>query len=224
MRTDKIMQRKVFLALFLVSTLAFSLGCKTTSDQAKSPASTVDLDRLANMMTGVFSSASQAAADPDNFQDTRLIMLPIWTTRTDGHWLYVEKALGVREDIPYKQRVYHLYMRQDQKLVCDIYQLPGDPLKYAGARRDLSAFSGLTPDSLITMADCRILFTLQADGGFSGQTEGKGCDGGLPGSRYTITELTISDSVLVSWEKGFNDSGKQVWGGAAGYRYIKEGN
>ena len=52
------------------------------------------LDQLAAWMTGTFSSASQAAADPAHFFDIRLIMVPIWEDLAQGdeRWLYVEQA------------------------------------------------------------------------------------------------------------------------------------
>jgi hypothetical protein len=55
-------------------------------------------------MTGSFSSAEQAAADT-NYFDIRLEIVPIWTTRADGHWLYVEQAAAGYLERPYRQRV-----------------------------------------------------------------------------------------------------------------------
>ncbi|MBS4016235.1 MAG: hypothetical protein KGZ86_07390, partial [Candidatus Latescibacteria bacterium] len=66
-----------------------------------------DLQRLADYMTGYFSSEAQALADTDYF-DIRLRMQRVWQNRTDGYWLYVEQAVAGYEAKPYRQRVYRV--------------------------------------------------------------------------------------------------------------------
>jgi hypothetical protein len=53
------------------------------------------LDTVAAWMTGSFSSAAQAAADPD-FRDIRLHVAPIWPEAGGVRWLYVEQAAADR--------------------------------------------------------------------------------------------------------------------------------
>ena len=69
------------------------------------------LRALATAMTGNFTSAEQAKADPD-FKVIHLHIAPIWTERTDGPWLYMEQAAASSLDKPYRQRIYHLHARE----------------------------------------------------------------------------------------------------------------
>ncbi len=90
--------------------------------------------RLAVWMTGSFSSATQAAAEPDDDFDIRLFMQPIWTERADGCWLSVEQAAASALERPYRQRVDHL-VDTGTGPRSDVFELPGDPLDFAVARR-----------------------------------------------------------------------------------------
>ena len=114
----------------LASSLLLSLtACSTTSTSRES------IDELAAWMTGSFSSAAQAAADPE-YRDIRLHMAPIRTSRADGRWLYVEQAVAEKQEKPYRQRVH----RDEHGLVSDVYELPGNPLDFAGAWNNTIAF------------------------------------------------------------------------------------
>ncbi|MDH3592370.1 MAG: CpcT/CpeT family chromophore lyase, partial [Planctomycetota bacterium] len=84
-------------------------GCRSPQAAARP-----DLALLTERMTGTFSSREQAVADPDNFRAIRLVMLPIWTQRGDGPWLYVEQAAEDALGRPYRQRVYRLVVLADK--------------------------------------------------------------------------------------------------------------
>ena len=71
------------------------------------PASADELDTLVEWMTGSFSSQAQAQAD-ERYYDIRLEMVPIWTDRDDGRWLYVEQAAASALERPYRQRIYRV--------------------------------------------------------------------------------------------------------------------
>ena len=86
-----------------------TIGCQAAPvSKPKSPTG-----MLAEWMSGSFSSAAQAADDPENYFDIRLEMVPIWSERSDGPWLYVEQAAASALDRPYRQRVYHLVETED---------------------------------------------------------------------------------------------------------------
>jgi hypothetical protein len=179
-----------------------------------------DLDRLVAWMSGSFSSQEQAAADPD-YRDIRLHMAPIWKDRADGHWLYVEQAVASSADKPYRQRVYHVIQRADGSFESSVFKLPGDPLKYAGAWKNPAMFSELKPSDLEPRTGCSIVLTKKGDL-FEGSTTGKECPSDLRGAVYATSEVRIESSRMVSWDRGFDEKGEQVWGAAkAGYEFKK---
>ncbi len=180
-----------------------------------------DVQRLAAMMAGSYSSAAQAAAD-SAFFDVRLRMVPIWTARTDGRWLYVEQAIADSQDKPYRQRVYRVTQDADGTLQSIVYALPTAPLRFAGEWRKDEPLASLTPDSLSMRDGCAILLRQLPDGSYRGATHEHDCPSDLRGARYATSEVTVRDSLLESWDRGFDAKGTQVWGSVAGpYRFVK---
>ena len=57
---------------------------------------------------------------------------------------------------------------------------------------------------------------------YVGATQGQGCISTLRGAAYATSEVEISESVLVSWDRGWDNSGEQAWGATAGgYEFVK---
>lgn len=182
------------------------------------------LARLARMMAGSFSSAKQAA-ESEGYLDIRLRMTPIWTGRGDGPWLYVEQARGDSLDRPYRQRVYRLLAREAGGLteyVSEVYELPGDPLAFAGAWGDPAKLASVEPSALVPRTGCEVVLR-DRDRGFEGSTVGRSCPSSLRGASYATSEVRITEDGLVSWDRGFDAEGKQVWGAErGGYRFLRE--
>lgn len=211
----------VFLCLVGLVSLAGS-GCATTGPSARV---TGQLDQLQSLMTGSFSSARQAAADPDNFRDVRLVMTPIWEGRDrSARWLYVEQAMADSLDRPYRQRIYRLSEGVTEgTLESAVYELPGDPLAWAGAWRYPDTFDQLTEKDLSPRSGCTIVLKLESPGVFAGSTLGSGCPSVLRGATYATSEVRITSESLTSWDRGWNSSGEQVWGATVGgYVFVRE--
>ncbi len=211
-----------------VTTLLVSLavllsgGCRTPGPTAASSAAD-DVRTLCAWMTGPFSSAAQAAADPEHYRDIRLHMVPIWPGRADGPWLYVEQAAATALDRPYRQRVYRLRARPDGAIESAVYTLPGDPRVWAGAWREPERFAALRPEELQPRTGCALVLRRQPDGSFRGSTVGTGCESTLQGARYATSEATIWPDRMVTWDRGFDAEGRQVWGAEkGGYEFRKE--
>lgn len=186
------------------------------------------VEDAAAMMSGWFDSADQAESDPDNFFHIRLVMTPVWVDRTDGTWLYVEQAAIGAFERPYRQRIYHVHAPAGA-IQSDVYTLPGEASAFAGAYRDPTRFDGLTPDDLTIRSGCAIhlSFDPAADlgrGAFVGSTFEDGCGSTLRGATYATSEVVITASELVSWDRGWDAAGEQVWGATAGgYVFRKRG-
>jgi CpeT protein len=189
---------------------------------AAQPASTL-LSTLISYMVGSFDSQDQAAKQPDDFMDIRLHMAPIWPARTDAKWLYIEQATGARQDRPYRQRIYRVTQIDATTFRSEVFELPGDPLKFAGAFADTSKLNSVTPEALKLRDGCDITLVYNpANATFTGSTRERACPSDLRGAAYASSDVTISSSMLISWDRGFNSEGKQVWGAEkAGYQFAK---
>jgi hypothetical protein len=188
------------------------------------PAAGGDLALLVSWMSGSFSSEAQSKGDGDFF-DIRLEMAPIWTDRTDGFWLYVEQAAADHRDKPYRQRVYHLTLQEDGTIRSDIYALPGEPLDYAGAWKDPAVLDDLQPGALVLRTGCAVMLRKTAGDRFEGGTAGHDCASSLRGARYATSEVVVTPHQMVSWDRGYDKAGEQIWGAVkGGYIFIKVEN
>jgi hypothetical protein len=181
------------------------------------------LRELERCLTGSFSSAEQARQDTAYF-DIRLHMVRIWPLRTDGVWLYVEQVMAGRDHTPYRQRVYHLTQPDDSTFRSDVFLLPGRE-RFAGAWQLPTPLEHLDPDSLIPRTGCSIFLRRTAACRFTGSTQAQLCPSELRGAAYATSEAVISDSFMISWDRGFDAGGNQVWGATRGgyvFRRISE--
>lgn len=195
-------------------TLAFTVAIFFTNAQAQS-----DLETISSWLEGSFSSEEQAKTDSDYFHIT-LEMKPIWQNREDGKWLYVEQAVAIKKDKPYRQRVYHL-TQNGKKIISEIYTLP-NPLRFAGDWKKENPLATLTPDSLTVREGCAMFMERKDSETFVGSTNGKDCKSNLRGASYATSEATITKEKLVSWDRGFNEKDEHIWGAEkGGYIFMK---
>lgn len=180
-----------------------------------------DVDILTNWMTGSFSSEEQANSD-SNYFNIELEMVQIWRDRTDGSWIYAEQAVAEYKDKPYRQRVYQLKKRKDGKIESLVYTIP-DPLRFAGEFIKNIPLLRITPDSLSLRENCDVVLFRVDEGYFDGGTVGNNCKSDLHGATYATSLVTIMEDRVISWDRGFDENDKQVWGAEkGGYIFIKK--
>ncbi len=199
----------------LISALLFFIFSQQFCCQQES-----DLETLVNWMTGSFNSEAQSLSDSD-YYNISLEMHRIWKDRDDGYWLYVEQAVTSTKDKPYRQRIYNIY--QDKDVIKSvIYTIP-DEKRFIGAWRNVSLFDQLSPSELETRDGCEVIIRRKDDETFVGSTVDKNCASNLRGATYATTEVIICQKQMISWDRGFNEKGEQVWGAAkGGYIFDKQ--
>ncbi|MEY4118526.1 MAG: phycocyanobilin lyase CpcT [Planctomycetota bacterium] len=199
--------------LLLVAAALLLPACRTA------PSATV-----ARMLAGSYSSAEQSKADPEFFE-VHLKMAPIWTDRTDGHWLYVEQAMSTALDKPYRQRIYNVIDAGDGAVLSLVYELP-NAAERIGAWRDPSVFDADSPERLTKRDGCAI--RLESKNGakealWVGSTNGKECLSSLRGATYATSEVRMTAGRLETWDRGFDANDQQVWGAKKGpYVFVKD--
>lgn len=207
------------MAAGLLGSMVLGLcGCGATRAAQREPNALDNMRTavLASILTGSFSSAAQAEADPENYFDIRLEMVPIWRERTDGRWMYVEQAAASALDRPYRQRVYRLTSPRRDLYRSDVYELP-DPGAVTGWHATPERFDAMTPDDLTLRDGCAIVMSYDPDtAGFVGSTVGTGCASALRGAAYATSEVKLMYGRLETWDRGFDADGNQVWGATEG--------
>jgi hypothetical protein len=214
--------RSLFAAALVLGLAACASAPPSDADVAARADPEADVRAVATWMTGTFSSAEQHAAAPDDYFDIRLVMVPVWTDRTDGVWLYVEQAVGDHLEAPYRQRVYRLSREGEGEVASDVYTLPGEAKRFAGAWRQPVPLADVKPEDLTLRAGCTVHLRRTADGAWEGGTRGAGCASELRGAKYATTEIRLEDGLLRAWDRGHTEAGDQVWGPAKGpYRFVR---
>jgi CpeT protein len=178
-------------------------------------AQTIGLMRFEQFLTGSFSSYAQSQRDPE-FYEIVLNMVPIWEDRDDGPWLYVEQAVASNAEQPYRQRVYHLEQIDKNSYSSSVYSFE-NPEQFAGAYRDEMPLAELTPEDLSIRVGCAIVVSWDEDQrAFVGSTNGRDCQSELRGASYATSQVLLRKDRLVTWDRGYDANGEQVWGAVKG--------
>ena len=81
---------------------------------------------------------------------------------------------------------------------------------------------GLIPDSPVLREGCKVVLYRVDEGYFEGSTVDNNCNSNLHGASYATSEVIIKEDRLISWDRGFDENDKQVWGAEkGGYVFIK---
>lgn len=198
----------MFTRIFLTIIIALIFA------ESRSQTKSTDTEALVKLMEGSFSSEEQSKSDSDYF-DIRLHMTRIWKDRTDAYWLYAEQAMAEQQDKPYRQRIYRITNTSDGRFESTVFIFP-DPLRLAGAWKSENPLSELTPDSLSEREGCTVILALMTEGVYSGGTTGTNCSSDLRGAKYAVSEVTVTPSGLITWDRGFDENNNQVWGAVKG--------
>ncbi|MBL0129533.1 MAG: chromophore lyase CpcT/CpeT [Flavobacteriales bacterium] len=177
------------------------------------------LEQIAYTLAGSYTSAEQAKSDTSYFE-IELEMVRIWPKRKDGAWFYVEQAIAANKAKPYRQRVYHVREINDSTYTSDIHTIKGGEALF-GIYKDPLALEAINPDSLGLLDGCTI--TLQRRGSvYVGSTRGRDCANAWGKAAYATSEVSVFTDRMVSWDRGYDDKGVQVWGAEkGGYVFVK---
>jgi hypothetical protein len=212
---------------FFILPAALLLGCGAAAPFASAPAGTfaaaavpgnepvrdAELVKLGSWMVGSYASTAQAVADPAFF-DVRLHIARIWRWRSDAIWLYVEQAMATLQDAPYRQRVYRLTRVAADRFESAVLTLP-DPGSAIGAWKSANPLPHLTPAALLDRTGCGV-YLARTEAGYGGGTEGLSCGSDINGAKYATSEVSVDGRRLISWDRGYDAAGRQVWGARKG--------
>lgn len=238
---------KSALSLALLICIGSILGCTSDRSTTQSQPTTTDntlalhATRVANYLTGSFTSSAQAKADPENYFDIHLHATPIWagtdtaTTKEQAIWLYVEQATATAIDRPYRQRIYRIASVTDPTLRSQGYTVQSEvftlanPLRFAGAWTNPEELNTLSPSDLEQRTGCTVYLKPAETSAnrnnqtiYTGSTLGTGCESTLAGAAYATSTVTIEPHRILSWDQGFDAQHNQVWGAISeGYIFIR---
>lgn len=198
--------KKIIVLLAVIIAVSCKLG------QNKSTQKDAELTELVNLMQGTYSSEKQAAADT-SYYSISLRMIPIWKNK--GNYLYVEQALFKKQDKPYRVRIYKVSRKNNEEFVSEIHTLKNEK-EWIGKWRTPEAFDALSENDIELKPGCEVVLKRIGKNHFSGSTGAKTCPSELRGASYATSKVTIKEGQIISWDQGFDQNDKQVWGATQG--------
>ena len=177
------------------------------------------VNQLADWLSGSFNSKEQSLKDT-SYYHINLEIVRIWPERLDGIWLYVEQAMAENMEKPYRQRAYRLTQTEKNTFESAIYTF-NDPVRFAGHPELINK---LPIDSINKKEGCSVFLSWNhEENSFIGKTGERTCPSELRGASYATSEVKLKENMLLSWDRGFNDDGVQVWGAErGGYIFLKQ--
>ncbi|HMQ21530.1 MAG TPA: chromophore lyase CpcT/CpeT [Planctomycetota bacterium] len=196
-------------------TIAFWLAGAALFQSCASGPAAVSLDEVARWFSGSYSNRKQAELLPQDFDEQRLTVVRVWEGRGDGPWLYAR--FETKDGRLLRHCVYRLRSDGDQRglrVVLEVYDVPGDPGRFAGIAAHPEHFVSLRREDLTLVEPCSITL-LKQQGAWVGGTQGRAC-AERPGAKYTTRIVRLFEDRFESWLRGFDARGEQVFGATAG--------
>ncbi|MEO0404468.1 MAG: chromophore lyase CpcT/CpeT [Bacteroidota bacterium] len=216
---------KRLIPLFTVLVL-FLFACGSNKDVVEASSSLEGIGgssdqefmELVNRMTGSFSSAQQAENDSD-FYSIDLHMTP-FKYENGVQYFYVEQSLSSTPESPYRQRVYQV-KREDAETIGSAIYLINNEKDFIGAHLKPEMLDAMSMDSIAIKEGCAVYLKKKEDE-FQGSTVEGDCLSDFRGASYTTSEVSIHLNKVVSWDRGWDKEGNQVWGATkSGYIFKK---
>jgi CpeT protein len=172
-------------------------------------------ERLYAWLQGTFDSEAQSQTSPAYFA-VGLRICPVSAPELGERVLYVEQALLSSPSAPYRQRLYVIEPTPGMEQTMGrsrVLEL-AEPSSHVGTCDDPAA-------ALFTAQDASELVGCHVDLAWDGEqlvggTDGASCASDFQGATYATSEVTLTAERLESWDRGFDESGEQVWGATQG--------
>jgi hypothetical protein len=188
--------------------------------EARTPQGQDQLELMLSFLEGAWLSGPDSVAPADT-TPVVLRLVPIWAGRPGERWLYGEFSSPDGDSRPFRQRVYRIG-EGGGKITGIVYDLPGDPARFAGEWRKARPLETLSPADLVERTGCRMQFQKALLSWFEGATMGRECKPGVPGATYDVVTVMFGTDFLKYWERGFDGKGEQVTGSRAGPLNMKK--
>jgi hypothetical protein len=169
-----------------------------------------NLETFAKWLPGTYSTEK---ADNKNSKTPNLCLhvVPMWQGYSDGPWFYLEQVDTAKPEKPTRQVVLHLVENEDGTITCENWDIR-TKAKWVGAWSSPEKFEAMTKKDLNGFSSY-FVYTREADGSFKGGTpDDMEFTSNFQGaSRFTNVSVLTANSYY-TWDRGYTDKGKLVWG------------
>jgi CpeT protein len=169
-----------------------------------------DFITLTHWMAGEFSNYQQALAQPSLFAHIHIFFRPLPVEFFAGVGFYYNLWA------PYRQGVHRL-VDQNGHVYIENYGL-ADPVRFAGAARELSILHSITPNDIQRRHHCSMVFHREGDHFCGGVEPGNACLIPKNGVQtYLVSDVEVTETTWMSLDRGMDvQTHEQVWGSEHG--------
>jgi hypothetical protein len=185
------------------------------------------LERLASLLAGEFTNASQALDSTAWFVNLRLWQRPVAGLDPASRWLFLEQANVLKTDQPYRQRLLRLYQDNGQ-LWGQFFQFR-DALSVLGGGQHPERLHGLTLAQVQLLSGCRLAIAPSVRGFRAALPAGCRCFFDYAGQQREVElgfEVESQGDIIqyLSYDRGIDpQTGQGLWGALMGpYRFVKD--
>ena len=172
-----------------------------------------NIKRYTKSISGVFWTEEQHRRD--STFDNVIVRTNLIRKDDDGtYWMYTEQG-EVKDYTPYRKRVYEL--KEVEGVIWQRIYYIKDEKRFSYLNS-----TEITQEDVIPKEGCDIWIIVDDDGNYNGNTDGKNCVATFRGSSYVTTDFWVYKGKILSWERGWNENGEQVWGSERGYYIYKK--
>lgn len=206
------MKFKPLLSVFLLAI--------ATPAQAQTPLGQ-QVNEVVAHLVGVMDTSAQAAANP-SLSHVRMttckVRLQGRSLQPDAVYLYQEQALASDLAKPYRQRLLEISPSVYSQSVRSLSFRLAAPEKLVGLC-DQPDTSRIVEASAISTPVCSV-FLKRSGADYIGRTPIDGCPANVRGAVRITNQITLHKAGMDTWDRGYDASGKQVWGAKAqSYQY-----
>ena len=200
-----------------LSLLIFSIILVASCDEVGNRDS--EIEEFINAITGIFSSEDQSKKEV-GYTNLTLVNTRIWEDRL-GYWIYSENFLTDQPNKVFLQRIINIERIDSITLKTTRYALK-KPDTYKNAWKNTELFYNLNKEDLVYKVGCEMYYSKKTSTIYHGQNKPKSCLSELENVTFLMSNIVLSEDKISVWVKGYNDSGKQVWGKIKGpYQYVR---
>lgn len=200
-----------------LTALLIGCGCAPTEEEPVVEETFDVAAELAVRLSGTFDSSEQASEDT-SYYAVQLIACPVDAPRLGATVLYIEQALADSPSEPYRQRLYVIEALPDAddgspRVRSSIYTIDNEA-EAVGLCADSETWSFKAKQAELRDG-CEVDLTWDGTE-FAGETGDETCPSDLNGASWASSEVVVRDDRIISWDRGWDDAGDQIWGATAG--------
>jgi len=198
------------LSAHLLLLAACASGSSASSASGETAAAPLAADQAARLLPGRFDSAAQASADPA-YRALQLTACRVSAPELGPSVFYVEQAQMEELERPMRQQLQVIEPRVPSGTLAAIRVFDLKLPEYSVGLCTRHQTGVYTRAEVQERVGCTVTL-LWSGTSFHGETSGTACPSTLRGARYATSDVVLDEAGMRIWDRGFDASGRQVWG------------